>query len=73
MHQPNNIKEERSEQARLGRFQLCDDAYVQWSHFVDGYEDKICDVWCQCYWKRFERKYFILFCKKIYVLQYVEK
>jgi hypothetical protein len=29
MHQPNNIEEERSKQARLGQFQLCDDAYVQ--------------------------------------------
>ena len=28
-HQPNNIEEERTEQARLSQFQQCDDADVQ--------------------------------------------
>ena len=44
MHHPNIEGEHGHGRGVQDQFQRYDGVYVQWHHFVDGYEDRIGDV-----------------------------
>ena len=43
-YHPNNEEGHWHDKARQDQFQLSDDAFIQWPHFVDGYGDKKYDA-----------------------------